>query len=82
MKDSTAPHQLEFTIWRNEADASVRVKVRKPDALVEAAVVQFDRVAHAFLALVDHELVVEPEFALGRPRKVRPHLDVSVDICP
>lgn len=38
----TAPHELKFSIWRDEADAALRVELAEPHTLVEGAIVDGD----------------------------------------
>lgn len=75
-----ARHEFKFAVWRNEADCSRRVKLVQPYTLVEAAIVEFNGVDGALLALVDNEFVVQAEFALWHARQICPHLYVAVDI--
>lgn len=35
----TVPHELKFSIWWNEADAPLRIKLAEPHTLVESAVI-------------------------------------------
>ena len=37
-----SPHELKLSIWRDEADGSVRVEFAKADTLVELTIVQLD----------------------------------------
>ena len=39
---NTVPHELKLSIWWNEADAPLRIKLAEPHALVESAVVNGD----------------------------------------
>ena len=74
-------HQLELAVGRHEADRARRVELVQPHALVERAVVELHGVPAAVaVVLVDHELVVQPELALGRTGEVCAHEDVPVDV--
>lgn len=37
------PHELEFSIWGDEADGAVRIELPQSNTLMELAIVQFDR---------------------------------------
>lgn len=39
---TTVPHELKLSIWWNEADAPLGVKLAEPHTLVESAVINGD----------------------------------------
>ena len=69
-------HELEFTIWGNEADRSVVLEARESDTLVELDVFHFDRFASRGTACgLEHNLIIQSQPQLWHTTQVALHLD-------
>mmetsp|Transcript_16624 Transcript_16624/g.35293 ORF Transcript_16624/g.35293 Transcript_16624/m.35293 type:complete len:374 (-) Transcript_16624:73-1194(-) len=80
-------HELELAVRRDERDGAVHVELAQLDALVEGDVVDLDaraRTSHVGLLhlglVVEQQLVVEAELALGRAAEVALDHDGARDV--
>ena len=74
-------HELEFTIWRDEADCAVILKSRKTDALVELDILHFHGLpSRRATSGLKHNLVVQPQTKLRHSTQVALHFNGAQDL--
>jgi hypothetical protein len=74
-------HELKHAVRWDESDGAVPVEAAQADALVELDVVDlYAAVLLGRVRIFNKELVIDAEFALGHPRQLGLHQDLSEDI--
>jgi hypothetical protein len=76
-------HELEFAVWRDEADGPVVFESRQSHALVELDVLHLDCLSACCPAGgLEHDLVVEAQAQFGHAGQVALHLDRAQNLRP
>mmetsp|Transcript_25898 Transcript_25898/g.46919 ORF Transcript_25898/g.46919 Transcript_25898/m.46919 type:complete len:219 (+) Transcript_25898:809-1465(+) len=74
-------HKLKLSIWRNEGDRSVSVKLSQPHTAMESAVINFHtRFTLRSTLFFNDKLIVQAKFALRHTRKFCIHLHLARDL--
>ena len=74
-------HQVELAVGRDERDGPVALEPRQPHALVKLDILELHALTPRALVLrLEHNLIVQPELALGHPAQLRAHPQRSVHL--